>query len=138
MESLNKEVKTKDSDKTRVLIIDDEMNVRKILRVILEDEGYEVEEAASGSEGMEIYRDHHVDLIIADIFMPDMDGLEVIMDLRRSSTDTKIIAISGGSDVLDVDYLPQAKKLGANRIFSKPFNAEDLMEAVRELTKKIS
>jgi len=85
--------------------------------------------------GIKIHKESPADLIIVDIFMPEMDGFEVIMELRGSSAGpVKLIAISGGGETVEGDFLPMAKIAGADRTFPKPFNVEELLEAVRNLT----
>src|SRR5215210_4006763 len=103
-----------------ILVIDDEEGVRALLRTVLEGAGYEVVEAANGREGLDQYRRSPTDLIITDIGMPELNGLDMILELTREFLDAKVIAMSGlsGEDnVLDVATL-----LGARRTFQKPFS----------------
>ena len=81
---------------SRILIIDDERAIRSMIRQTLDRTGHEVEEASNGVEGMNVYRAKPADLIITDLVMPDQEGLETIMQLRREYTDARIVAISGG------------------------------------------
>jgi len=117
----------------RILVIDDEENVRDLLRDVLEERGHEVLEASDGDLGSALYRERPADLVITDIIMPNKEGLETILDLRRDYPEVKIIAISGGSRVGRHDVLPLARTLGALRTFSKPFNLRELIDAVDEL-----
>ncbi len=117
----------------RILIIDDDAQLRKMLRQTLERAGYGVEEAPDGMEGMKIYRQEPMDLIITDLIMPEKDGIETIIELRKGFPEVKIIAMSGGGRIGPEDYLNMAKGLGAMRIFSKPIEREELLKAVREL-----
>ena len=113
----------------RILIIDDEAGIRALLRTTLETAGYEVTEAANGRQGLEQYRHAQTDLIITDIAMPELNGLDMILELTRQFLDVKVIAISdegGESDALDV-----ARLLGARRTFQKPFSMQKLLGAVR-------
>jgi CheY-like chemotaxis protein len=116
----------------KILIIDDEEGIRQLMRLALEENGYEVLDAANGKDGLKIYRISHPDLVITDIFMPEMDGLETIMALRRENPDVKIMTISGGGS-RGHDYLPAARKLGASCSLPKPFTRQDLLGAVRGL-----
>jgi CheY-like chemotaxis protein len=116
---------------TRILIIDDEAPVRSVLRQILEKEGYEVIEAEDGEIGMKRYREHPADLVITDILMPEKEGIETILALRKVSPDIKIIAISGGGRTRKLDVLPLAKMFGAVRTLAKPFTRDDLLAAVK-------
>jgi CheY-like chemotaxis protein len=117
----------------RVLVIDDEENVLSLIRKMLERAGYEVLEAPDGRKGIGICQSRHVDLVITDIIMPEMEGLEVIIGLRKKLPDLKIICMSGGARLQPGDYLNLACALGANRTLTKPFEREELLEAVREL-----
>ncbi len=112
-----------------ILIIDDEEPVRALLRFALEAAGYEVTEAANGRQGLERYRHRPTDLIITDIAMPELNGLDMLLDLTREFLQAKVIAISGAGgeqNVLDV-----AKLFGARQTFQKPFSLPQLLDAVR-------
>lgn len=118
----------------RILVIDDDIQVRQLLRQILEREGYQVLDAPDGKKGLELYRQSPTDLVITDIIMPEKEGIETIMELKRDFPDVKIIAISGGSRVLDKENcLENAKILGALQIFTKPFDRKELLQAIQEL-----
>jgi CheY-like chemotaxis protein len=119
-------------EKRKILIIDDEEGIRQMMRLALEKAGYEVFDASDGRQGIKIYRQGLPDLVITDIFMPEMEGLETIMALRREQPDAKIIAMSGGGTG-GHDYLPAALKLGSSRALAKPFTQKDLLGAVRDL-----
>ncbi|GMQ79056.1 MAG: response regulator [Anaerolineae bacterium] len=120
---------------TRILVIDDEPQVRTMLREILEDEGYEVVVAVNGNEGLKLYRNEPTDLVITDIIMPGKEGLETIKELRKISPDVKIIAISGGGRVVPKDYLQVAQAFGAQRVFNKPVEYNELLSTIAELVK---
>jgi len=112
-----------------ILIIDDEEPIRALLRTTLEAAGHTVVEAANGRVGLDLYRLKPTDLIITDIGMPELNGLDMMLALTRQFLDTKVNAISGvggETNVLDV-----AKLLGARRTFHKPFSIPQLIEAVR-------
>ena len=112
-----------------ILIIDDEEVVRVLLRSALEEAGYEVTEAANGRQGLDLYRRKPVDLVITDIVMPELNGLDMLLELTREFLHAKVIAISGAGgekNVLDV-----AKLLGARQTFQKPFSLPHLLGAVR-------
>jgi YesN/AraC family two-component response regulator len=100
---------------------------------ILRREGYEVVEALNGKAGLKLYRENPTDLIITDLIMPEKEGLETIMELRRDFPDVKIIAISGGGKIDGEEYLFMAQKFGVQRTFAKPVARADLLKAVREL-----
>jgi len=117
----------------RILIIDDEEQIRDMLAQMLTREGYQVVHAKNGKEGMKACREQKVDLIITDIIMPEKDGIEMILELRHDFPHLKVIAISGGGRLGPDGYLEMAQKLGAHRTFFKPFNRKEILEAVQDL-----
>ncbi|MDA0746422.1 MAG: response regulator [bacterium] len=117
----------------RVLVIDDNEMMRQMIRDMLELEGYEVEEAENGRQGVMRFLQAPADLVITDILMPDEDGLEIVRKLRRDYPEVRIIVISGGLEG-KIDYLSFAKEFGADRAIAKPFDSRTLLGAVRELT----
>ena len=119
----------------RVLVIDDEPQIRSMLRLMLEREGYEVEEAPDGIEGIRIYRQNPVDLIISDLIMPNKDGIGMMIELKKEFPDIKIIAMSGGGLNKPEGYLAGAKKLGAKRTLTKPIDRKELLRAVKDTLK---
>ncbi|HEY7489743.1 MAG TPA: response regulator [Candidatus Tectomicrobia bacterium] len=119
----------------RVLIIDDDAQLRTMLRESLEQRGYEVDEACDGYEGLRHYRATPPDVIILDIWMPEQEGLETLRALRCTNPEVKVIAISGGHLMGSVDFLRAAKLLGARRTLHKPILRHDLLQAVYELVQ---
>ena len=117
----------------RILIVDDDEQIRSLLRMTLEEEGFEIEEAADGIAALRVHKRRPVDLAIVDIIMPEKDGLATILELRKATPAIKVIAISGGGLKVPLDFLPEARALGADRTFSKPIERTDLLKAVREL-----
>ncbi|MGA8831606.1 MAG: response regulator [Desulfomonilaceae bacterium] len=118
---------------TRILVVDDEAPVRGLLRRAFETNGYNVVEASNGFEAIRIFREGEIDLVITEIIMPDKEGLESIMDLKKLDQDVKIIAMSGGGRLDPNFYLQLASKFGAQRVFQKPLSVTLLLAAVREL-----
>ncbi len=114
----------------RILIVDDEPQIREVLRRKLEKCGYTVEEAIHGKDAIEKLDASAFELVIADIVMPERDGLEVIMYLKKRQPSVKIIAVSAPSNEL---FLRSASGLGADRVFPKPFQLADIADAVAEL-----
>ena len=117
----------------RILIIDDDELVRAALVLLLEREGHEVLEARDGIQAGRILEVDIPDLVITDIIMPEMEGFEVIREIRRVSPALKIIAISGAAPIGDQDILGFASKLGADRVFAKPINRQEFMASVARL-----
>jgi two-component system chemotaxis response regulator CheY len=119
----------------RILVIDDEPGMLNALREMLESAGHQVVEAQDGAVAVRWWREHAheqtIDLILTDILMPEKDGFEVIQEIRQLAPNTKVIAISGHSQVVKIPYLDVAKRLGAVRTIAKPFTMETLLNAVR-------
>ena len=115
-----------------ILLIDDEENFRCVLKQVLVNAGYEVVEASNGAEGIKYFYQNPADMIVTDIIMPEKEGIETILELKRAFPDVKLIAMSGGGWYgTDIDF-DMAKKLGA-RTLDKPFPLQDLLDAVNEL-----
>jgi CheY-like chemotaxis protein len=117
----------------RILIIDDDTQFRLMLRRLLEKEGYEVVEAADGRIGIEMFRLFPSDVVITDIIMPEKEGVETIVSLRKEHPDLKIIAISGGGRNAPGDYLLLAHKLGARVTMEKPLDRTRLLVVLKEM-----
>ena len=111
-----------------ILVIEDEDPICRILRVALEAAGHEVRQAPNGRIGLEMYRERPTDLVITDLFMPEMNGLDVVLELTREFLDTKVIAITGQGG--EKEFLQVAKLLGARQILHKPLSMEKLLRAV--------
>ena len=117
----------------KVLVIDDEPYILLMLKKMLEKAGYEVDLASNGKEGLELFEKESADLVITDIIMPDKEGLEIIMEMKKKRPNLKIIAISGGGRISPESYLECAAHFGASRVFQKPFKQKELVAAVNEL-----
>lgn len=121
----------------KILVIDDENDICASLQERLTIEGYKVWTAPDGRKGLQLYQDHPVDLVITDVLMPELDGLEVVRTLRRLlSGALPIIVMSGGGN-RDLDFLVEAKEFGATRTISKPFHLEELVAMVHDLLDSI-
>ena len=116
-----------------ILLVDDEESIRKMVRAVLAEEKYAFTEASNGVEALEIMETQSFDLILTDVIMPDCDGIELVMSVRKKLPDIKVIVMSGGGRVRADHYLNLAEKLGAARVFEKPFNTAELRETVSEL-----
>jgi DNA-binding response OmpR family regulator len=118
----------------RILVVEDEGDIRGLYSRILKSAGHDVIEAPDGKVGIELYRANPTDLVITDIIMPEKEGIELITELRRDFPDAKIIAVSGGGQVMaSATCLLLAKGLGAVRTLAKPFNQQELVDTVREV-----
>ena len=121
-----------------VLIIDDDTQFNLMLKSALEIKGYEVETAANGKEGKALYQNKKYDVIITDIIMPDVDGYEVILDLRRMGMSDRTIAVSGGGRTAADDYLVTAQRFDVAATFNKPIDLQALRDKVDEIIKSHS
>jgi len=120
-------------DKARILVVDDDAGMRRSLAEILTRAGHEAIPAVGGAEACRICREVKVDLAIVDLFMPDKDGIETIMELRALARGMPIIAMSGGgADEARLDLLNAAELLGAGLSLEKPFSPTQMLEAVRK------
>ena len=121
----------------RILLIDDSEDLRAMLCDELVAAGYEVAAVANGHAGLAAVRKAQVDIVVTDIFMPERDGLEIIVELRRDFPLIKIIAISGGRTdrrpMQWTDHLAIAHDVGADAILRKPFAPAQLVEAIERL-----
>ncbi|PIE57114.1 MAG: response regulator [Desulfobulbus propionicus] len=116
----------------RILVVDDEEQIRSMLTQMLEQEGYEIYSADNGDAAMALVGRHVFDLVITDMIMPVKDGLKFIMELVRDYPDLKILAISGGGAIKAERYLTMASYLGDIDTLEKPFKREALLSLVRQ------
>jgi CheY-like chemotaxis protein len=134
----------KGKEMTKVIVIDDEEDIRIVLKEIFVRAGFEVEVASDGNEGMDLLREHGADLVVTDIIMPGSDGVETAYSIRMEFPKTKIIVMSGGGNAASLGYEPaaittnaylaSAAAIGADLTLTKPFDREELIKAAKELT----
>ena len=117
-------------DMARILVIEDDEFVRLTVSQALEHAGHVVANAANGDMGLKIFGEFQPDLVITDLVMPEKEGIETIVELRKLEPDLKIIAMSGGGRTKDMIFLDVAQQLGAYRALPKPFSIEALNSAV--------
>jgi CheY-like chemotaxis protein len=117
----------------RILLIDDDEAVRRTCGEILRRAGYEVHCAEDGISGLGLFEHHSFDLLITDLLMPERDGLETIMALRRGGRPLKILVISGCDRLIGGEFLTVAQHLGADLTLAKPFTRTELLTAVTSL-----
>jgi len=129
-----------------ILIIDDEKDIRVVLKEVLRRAGYDVTLAANGRDGLEKLAADGADMVITDVIMPGIDGVAMVQQIRETYPDMPIIVISGGGNVAPMEYEPgaistsaylaSATIAGANRTLTKPFERQALIDAVQELLAK--
>lgn len=119
----------------RILVIDDQEPIRRILRRALENDGHVVFEASDGEMGMRLLRVEPAELVITDIFMPGQDGILTLRQIRKEFPNVKVIAMSGGDATGQLDLREGAEALGAVRSLPKPFTAREVQALVREVLK---
>jgi CheY-like chemotaxis protein len=107
-----------------ILVIDDDVRVRVTIQRLLEAANFHIITAPSGQAGLKLFRAHEPALVITDIIMPEREGIETIVQMRRERPATKIIAISGGGRIVDPNFLEIAHQFGADGTLAKPFEPE--------------
>ena len=117
----------------RVLVIDDNQDIRELMAVALQGEGYSVEQAADGEKGIECQSARPADIVITDIRMPNQNGYDMIAWLREQHPQVKVIATTGGAS--SEMYLFAAREMGADALLPKPFNVDQLLRAVRDVLR---
>lgn len=113
---------------TRILVVDDEKPIRRFLRTSLTAQGYQVLEAEDGQEALKLVRRNSVDLVVLDLGLPNMDGFEVIRQLRAQGSSLPVIVLSARSDEIGKVH---ALDIGADDFVTKPFGMEELMARIR-------
>lgn len=117
---------------SKILVVDDDVQMRTMISQMLEREGYTISTAGNGKEALTRYRQGHNDLVVLDILMPEMDGIEATMQLKREFPGIRILAMSGGRRALSPQFnLDSAMVLGVQGTLAKPFTREQLLRAVK-------
>ena len=114
-----------------ILIVDDDANLRASLRSILEDEGHEVEEEVDGARALRRFAGHPSDLVITDVYMPEMNGIEFAMRVQEAFPEAKIIGMSGGGFLPGASVLEALQALGAVGKLEKPLDADEVIRVVK-------
>jgi DNA-binding response OmpR family regulator len=120
-----------------ILVIDDNEAICETLEIFFKKKGFNVLTAGDGNRGIALLNDNHVDLLILDMIMPEKDGVETLLDLKKFSSKIPIIAISGGGSIPPEFFLKTAKELGVKETFRKPFDRNALLLSVNEALKDI-
>jgi CheY-like chemotaxis protein len=115
-----------------IVLADDVPEIRFAVGEFLAPTGATILEASTGRQAMTLLRENACELLITDVLMPDMDGIELITLLRRANSSVPIVAISGGDGPFSADYCTRlAKILGAHAVLTKPFTPQQLMDAIQ-------
>lgn len=119
-----------------ILIIDDQPEILRVLRRVLELHGHVVAEASDGRTALRHFAGRPADVVITDIYMPEMNGIEFIMRVKEAFPEARIVAMSGGGGLAKEDVLGAAQRLGADAILQKPFTVEQVKETVEGVLGK--
>ncbi len=116
-----------------VLFVDDERDIGTLMTRFLQRSGYTAESATNGQTALKVLRQRPVAVVVTDILMPEVDGYELIMQLRQMPHRPRIIAMSGNPSKMGMDFLKSARQLGADHILPKPFLPQDLVKLVGDI-----
>ena len=122
----------------KILIVDDDPDICFILKKLLERKGHEAVTSLNGHEAMKCLELSPFDVVITDLIMPEMDGIELIMKMRITYPEQKVIAISGGGRINAAVYLQMSKLLKVEHTFQKPVKADELLIAIDDLLRSQS
>ncbi|MFS0645501.1 response regulator [Siminovitchia sp. 179-K 8D1 HS] len=115
--------------KQKVLIVDDQFGIRTLLNEVLQKEGYQIYQAANGHQALHMMKQHAPDLVLLDIKIPGMDGLEILKKMKEMNQDIRVIIMTAYGEL---DMIEKTKQLGALAHFSKPFDIEEIRNAVKQ------
>jgi DNA-binding NtrC family response regulator len=125
----------KASEKTNILLVDDEEDIRDVLSMSLTDMGYQVYDAKNGKEALRIFREINPPIVLTDIKMPGIDGIELLQEIKRGNPDTEVIMITGHGDM---DLAIKSLKHEAIDFITKPINVDALEVALQKVHDKIT
>jgi CheY-like chemotaxis protein len=120
----------------RVIVIDDQEPIRRIVRTALERAGHEVLDAGDGALGLQLLERHAADVVLTDIFMPGMDGIQMLRQIRKQFPAVRVIVMSGGDSTGMLDLRRDAELLGAVKSLSKPFTTHEIVAAVNGVIER--
>ena len=121
--------------KEKILVVDDQFGIRILLNEVLQKEGYDTYQAANGLQALEILNDHVPDLVLLDMKIPGMDGIEILKRMKVLQPDIKVIIMTAYGEL---DMIQEAMDLGAITHFAKPFDIDDIRKAVAKHLKTSS
>lgn len=116
-----------------ILIIDDDTEVRSTLRKVLERSGHTISEAENGVAALRRLESEAADVVVSDLYMPEMDGIELLIRLREAWPEARFVAMTGGGHVPGDELLERAHSLGADALLAKPFTVEELVQTVERI-----
>jgi CheY-like chemotaxis protein len=119
--------------KKRILVVDDNDDLRATIQALLQADGFDVAQAADGRAALAELRSRPADVVLTDLFMPDQDGIETIVELKKLYPHLKIVAMSGWTSAQGSDYLQVAREIGAAHTLQKPFDPAELSRVLRQL-----
>lgn len=119
----------------KILIVDDEVQIRESLKIFLERNGYTVTVASDGAEALLRISSELFNLVVMDIIMPEKDGVELLVEIRKVDKSMPVIAMTGGGRIGKQNYLQMAKALGANAVLTKPYDLDEFLSIVKEFAK---
>ena len=135
---MESEVKnTGSSSKIKILLVDDNVDFLNMLNEFLVDESYEVKNAEDGKSALTLYSEFLPDIVVTDIVMPEVDGIELLLNIRKLHPTARVIAMSGGNSGHAATYLRMAEKLGANAILNKPFELIELVQHIKNVESNV-
>jgi two-component system, response regulator, stage 0 sporulation protein F len=113
----------------KLLIVDDQFGIRILLNEVFQKEGYQTFQAANGIQALDIVTNHAPDLVLLDMKIPGMDGIEILKRMKKLNPDIRVIIMTAYGEL---DMIQEAKDLGALTHFAKPFDIDDMRKAVRQ------
>ena len=122
-------------EEKKVLVIDDEEGLRRMYRELFQERGYEVITAEDGNKGIELFGREQPAVVILDIIMPEKEGVETMIELKKLDPNVKVIAVSGGGQIKAQEYLNVMRHFGAEYTFQKPVSTGELLGAVKQLCR---
>jgi len=117
----------------KILIVDDEVQICESLKIFLERNGYTISVAADGAEALNKISSETFNLVVMDIIMPEKDGVELLVEIRKDYKNLPVIAMTGGGRIGKQNYLQMAKALGASAVLTKPYDLDDFLMVINEL-----
>ena len=115
-----------------ILVVDDQLGVRRLLQEMLQDEGHQVEMAGNGTEALKTLKEFKADLILMDMKMPEMNGIDTLKEIRMSNKEVDVIMMTAYGDAQNIE---QAQNLNVTYYISKPFDLFELRNKIREILK---